>query len=163
MRYFRLITSFLNNSDFLFECTNNLSGVYSCDTGIINWKYQYQNSILDKSDYFLSTQIVNNSIFCANFKNNQIIYSLFNPASPPNLTSLNPKLSTDLVNFDNSQHYIRDVFCTNPNSAESKIISLGSDSSLRISSSQSLNQQSSSSNSGTSNNDILAQMAGMYS
>ena len=157
-----LIFSFLDNASFLFQCMNNLCGVYNSETGMTAWKYQYQNSINDKSDYFLNTQIFDNSPLCMNFRNNKIMISEFNNISSSN-TSLIPKVSTELVNFDSSNYFVRDAFCTNPESLNSHIISLRSDNILQISPSVSTQANPLSQTPQSKQDNILSQMTEMYS
>jgi hypothetical protein len=152
---------FINNSEFLFECINNLTGVYNCDTGMTPWKLQYQNSILDKSDYFLNTQLSATSLYCANFNSNNIIFSEFSPNLTLNNAQLIPVARATLQNFDSTSHYIRSAFGVNLKNPKSKIISLGSDDILRINNST-LNTQNAENKNSIDTNDILGQMQGMY-
>jgi hypothetical protein len=151
-----LTNSFLDNSSFLFECMNNLCGVYNSDTGITTWKYQYQNSIHDKSDYFINTQIAKDSLLCANFKNDRVVMSQFH--TTPSCTDLVPKIHCGLGHLDSKEHFIREVVCVNPWSPQPNIIFLGSDNTL-----QCIPGVVSQTPSSTSPNNILTQMADMYS
>ena len=153
----------MDQSQFLFECMNNLTGVYNCETGISPWKFQYQNSILDKSDYFLNTQISGLNTFCANFFKNKIIISQYESTLNSQTATLNKKIETELSNFNSSMHYIYSAFCPLESGENPYIVSLASDNILRITPSQKYKEQSSLPQQTNSGNNILAQMAGMYS
>lgn len=142
---------------------NNLTGVYNCETGISPWKFQYQNSVLDKTDYFLNTQIANSTSFCANFYKKKIIFSQFESCINSQTATLKPKIETTLNNFDNSKHYVHAAFSEINSGPNPSIITLASDNILRISPSKAYKEEAKQIQQTTSGNNILSQMQGMYS
>lgn len=135
---------------------SNLAGVYDCDSGLTRWKFQFQNSILDKSEYFLGTQVQGSRLLCSSFKQGRVVIAEFDCQTPS--AALVPRAQAELSGFDSSQHYIREAFLAGGDHSESSVVSLGSDNTVRTSRAMPVEASEK-----PSENNILQQMAEMHS
>ena len=126
------------------------------------WKLQYQNSVVDKSDYFINNQITAASFLCSNFYKNKLVFSEFQQIPESNSATLIPKIETDLTNFDCSNNFIRSAYSFASSSEISNIFSLGSDNIIRISPARKCASGVTNIKEKSSQINILAQMQDMY-
>lgn len=103
----------MNDDLLIFECMNNSFGEYDTEKGVIQSRYNFQNSVNDKSSYFLNYQTNINfpnksasSVLCLSVENNSIVSSILNPTN----SNLECSIKSETIPNLNENNFIKNGF-----------------------------------------------------
>jgi hypothetical protein len=109
----------MNDDLLVFECMNNSFGEYNTEKGMMQSRHNFQNSINDKSSYFLNYQTNINfpntsasSLLCLSVENNSLVGSSLNPSNSQLESPIKSQTISNLSenNFIKNAYMVSDSF-----------------------------------------------------